>query len=157
MPITADINPGEHWLIAGKGLFVFEQEEVNCILRFRRDGTSFAYRMPEHEFWDRVNKNRIEGVFFDKKGDPIEREEVSPGEVWTIDDVEKMKLTPETAQLTYKADAFSPADLHEDPTFGWFLGYISSENEVPDDDPLLNTTLWRDIDETPWWAGRASR
>ncbi|UGX94813.1 DDE-type integrase/transposase/recombinase [Bradyrhizobium barranii subsp. barranii] len=95
MPITADINPGETWLIAGKGLFVFEEEEANCILKFRRDGTSFAYRMPEHEFWDRVSRNRIEKVVFDKKGEPIERQEVGPGEVWTIDDVEKMKLTPE--------------------------------------------------------------
>ncbi|MDA9420971.1 hypothetical protein XH97_02160 [Bradyrhizobium sp. CCBAU 53380] len=64
----------------------------------------------------------------------------------------------DTAQLAYKADAFSPADLHEDPTFGWFLGYITSQkNEIPADDPLLNTTLWRDVEETPWWAGRAPR
>lgn len=61
----------------------------------------------------------------------------------------------DTAQLAYKADAFSPADLHEDPTLGWFLGYITSpENEIPADDPLLNTTIWRDIEETPWWAVR---
>ena len=32
----------------------------------------------------------------------------------------------DTAQLAYKADAFSPAVLHEDPRFGWFLGYIKS-------------------------------
>ncbi|MDA9420968.1 hypothetical protein [Bradyrhizobium sp. CCBAU 53380] len=95
MPITVDIKPGEHWLIAGKGLFVFEEEEANCIMKWRRDGTSFTLRMSEHEFWDRWSKKKIEKVVFDKKGEPIEHEEVAPGEVWTIDDVEKMKLTPD--------------------------------------------------------------
>jgi hypothetical protein len=61
----------------------------------------------------------------------------------------------DTAQLAYKADAFSPANLHEDPTFGWFLGYITSpDNDIPPDDPLLATTLWRDIAEQPWWSFR---
>jgi hypothetical protein len=58
----------------------------------------------------------------------------------------------DTAQLAYKADAFSPADLHEDPTFGWFLGYISADrNEIPPDDPLMTTTLWRDLPDVRWW------
>jgi hypothetical protein len=61
----------------------------------------------------------------------------------------------DTAQLAYKADAFSPADLHEDPTFGWFLGYItSSDNAIPSNDPLLGTTLWRDVPARRWWAER---
>jgi hypothetical protein len=49
------------------------------------------------------------------------------------------------AQLLYKPEAFSPADLHEDPTFGWFLGYITADrNDILRDDPLLTTTNWRD-------------
>ncbi|WFT94408.1 hypothetical protein QA633_40170 [Bradyrhizobium barranii] len=90
MPITADINPGESWLIAGKGLYVFEKEEGHSILLFRREGTSYELRMPEHEFWDRWSKKKIEKIVFDKKGELIEHKEVGPGEVWTItDDAEK--------------------------------------------------------------------
>jgi hypothetical protein len=51
----------------------------------------------------------------------------------------------DTAQLLYKPEAFSPADLHEDPRFGWFLGYITADrNDFLRDDPLLTTTNWRD-------------
>jgi hypothetical protein len=58
----------------------------------------------------------------------------------------------DTAQLAYKADAFSPADLHEDPTFGWFLGYITADrNQIPPDDPLMAATLWRDLSDARWW------
>lgn len=57
-----------------------------------------------------------------------------------------------TAQLAYKADAFSPADLHEDPTFGWFLGYITADrNQIPPDDPLMTATLRRDLSDARWW------
>jgi hypothetical protein len=58
----------------------------------------------------------------------------------------------DTAQLAYKADAFSPADLHGDPTFGWFLGYVTAvRNEIPPDDPLMTATLWRDVPDARWW------
>ena len=94
MPITADIKPGEFWHISGKGLFVFEEEEANCILKYRRHGTSFVLRMTEREFWDRASKNKIEKVVFDKNDQPIDNKEVAPGEVWTVDDIEQAKLTP---------------------------------------------------------------
>ncbi|MET4448505.1 hypothetical protein ABIB75_006815 [Bradyrhizobium sp. GM2.2] len=58
----------------------------------------------------------------------------------------------DTAQIAYKADAYSPVDLYEDPTFGWFLGYITANpNDIPEDDPLLVTTLWHDLLSERWW------
>lgn len=58
-----------------------------------------------------------------------------------------------SAQVGYPPEAFSPAHLYEDPTFGWLLGFIVPEGGgVPQDDPLLlKATHWREIDETPWW------
>jgi uncharacterized protein YycO len=57
-----------------------------------------------------------------------------------------------TAKLAYKAEAFSPADLHEDDTFGWVLGYITAdEKDIPSDDPLMTKTLWRDLQDARWW------
>jgi len=59
----------------------------------------------------------------------------------------------DTAQLAYKADAFSPADIHEDDTFGWFLGYVAADKKnIPSDDPLMNCTLWRDLPKLRWWV-----
>jgi hypothetical protein len=38
---------------------------------------------------------------------------------------------------------FSPGGLHQEPTFGWFVGYITDElQRVPSDDPLLNIMRW---------------
>lgn len=52
----------------------------------------------------------------------------------------------DTAQLLYRADTFSPPDLYEEPTFGWFLGYIKPDDQtIPSDDPLMNMTSWKDI------------
>ncbi|KAB2884132.1 MAG: hypothetical protein F9K34_09705 [Albidovulum sp.] len=57
-----------------------------------------------------------------------------------------------TAEVLYPPNIFSPGDLHRDPTFGWFLGYLYPKNsEVPSDDPLLDCTLWRDNSEARWW------
>ena len=56
------------------------------------------------------------------------------------------------AQIAYKEEAFSPVDLYENPTFGWFLGYIAADTiDIPTDDPLMMTTLWRDLLSTRWW------
>jgi hypothetical protein len=58
-----------------------------------------------------------------------------------------------SAQVAYPAEFFSPANLYQDATFGWLLGYrVPMNGEVPQDDPVFtNATLWRDIEETPWW------
>lgn len=64
----------------------------------------------------------------------------------------------DTAQLAYQLDAFSPADLHREPTFGWFLGYVTDpDNKVPADDPLLIATSWRDSSspDERWWLREA--
>jgi hypothetical protein len=84
MPITADINPGELWHVAGKGLYVFEKEASHNVLLFRRERTGFELRMPEYEFYDRLDKGKIERIHVDKNGDAIKHEEVGPGEAWTI-------------------------------------------------------------------------
>ena len=58
----------------------------------------------------------------------------------------------DTAQQAYQPNVFSPGDLHRDPTFGWLLGYIIQKGKrVPSNDPLLETTLWRDHKEDRWW------
>ena len=60
-----------------------------------------------------------------------------------------------TAQLAYQPDAFSPADLHRGTTFGWFLGYVTDPaNIIPEDDPLLIATSWRDASDPQdrWWG-----
>ena len=65
----------------------------------------------------------------------------------------------DTAQLAYQPDAFSPADLHREPTFGWFLGYVTDpSNEISADDPLLNATSWRDASDPQdrWWRRGAA-
>jgi hypothetical protein len=57
-----------------------------------------------------------------------------------------------SAQVAYKPDVFSPGDLHGDPTFGWFLGYITKEEKrIEADDPLLSIMLWKDIEGERWW------
>lgn len=58
------------------------------------------------------------------------------------------------AQTAYLPEAFSPAALYRDPTFGWLLGYILPEGgSVPDDDPLLTeTTLWSQHSSNQWWS-----
>lgn len=59
-----------------------------------------------------------------------------------------------SAQVAYPPEYFSPAHLYADATFGWLVGYLVPEGgSVPSNDPLLlSSTLWRDIDERPWWA-----
>ena len=63
-------------------------------------------------------------------------------------------IITETAQIAYLPEAFSPARLYCDPTFGWLLGYIVPEGgSVPNDDPLLTrTTLWSQSASARWWA-----
>jgi hypothetical protein len=58
-----------------------------------------------------------------------------------------------TAQVAYLPNAFSPGSLHQDPTFGWLLGYLVPEGgSVPVNDPVLvQATLWRDLPECRWW------
>lgn len=49
-----------------------------------------------------------------------------------------------SAQAAYPHRYMAPADLHQDPTFGWFVGYlIPTGATVPPDDPLRNET-WHD-------------
>ncbi|WP_299854669.1 hypothetical protein [uncultured Roseobacter sp.] len=58
-----------------------------------------------------------------------------------------------SAQVAYVPDMFSPGSLHQDPTFGWVLGYLLPEGgSVPDDDPVqTQSTLWRDQQDCRWW------
>jgi hypothetical protein len=62
-----------------------------------------------------------------------------------------------SAQVAYPPEFFSPAGLHRDPTFGWFVGYLLPKGgAVPDDDPLSSgMTLWRDQPELQWWLPTA--
>jgi len=59
-----------------------------------------------------------------------------------------------SAQVAFPPEFFSPAKLYQEATFGWLLGYLIPQGGfVPPDDPLMNhATLWRDIEEKPWWA-----
>ena len=58
----------------------------------------------------------------------------------------------DSAQVVYPPDLFSPGDLHRDPTFGWLLGFIIPDGAtIPDNDPLLENTLWKDNLSTKWW------
>lgn len=58
-----------------------------------------------------------------------------------------------SAQIAYNPAMFSPGSLHQDPTFGWLLGYLVPEGgSVPDDDPVqTQATLWRDQMPNRWW------
>lgn len=58
-----------------------------------------------------------------------------------------------SAQAAYVPEMFSPGSLHQDPTFGWLLGYLVPEGGfVPDDDPVQTQgTLWRDLQHCRWW------
>lgn len=58
-----------------------------------------------------------------------------------------------SAQVAYVPNMFSPGSLYQDPTFGWFLGYLVPEGGfVPDDDPVQTQgTLWRDLKDFSWW------
>jgi hypothetical protein len=58
----------------------------------------------------------------------------------------------QTAQAAYPPEFFSPAGLHKHPTFGWLLGYLIPQGgSVPETDPLLEMTLWRDCLYARWW------
>ena len=59
----------------------------------------------------------------------------------------------ESAQALYRPIVYSPGDLHRDNTFGWFLGYLTSDAEnIKSADPLLHLTLWRDQQDSVWWS-----
>lgn len=63
---------------------------------------------------------------------------------------EAVGIIDETAQVAFPPDVYSPKHLHEDPTFGWLLGYlVPSGSSVPTDDPALTVTRWVDIDALP--------
>ncbi|GEN01728.1 hypothetical protein MRA01_62670 [Methylobacterium radiotolerans] len=52
----------------------------------------------------------------------------------------------QSAQIVYPHKLISPADLHRDPTFGWFLGYLLPPGaKIPAGDPLEHITSWADI------------
>lgn len=53
----------------------------------------------------------------------------------------------ESAQVAYQPNSFSPGHLHQDPTFGWLLGFLVPEGgSVPEDDPVLTqATCWCDV------------
>jgi hypothetical protein len=52
-------------------------------------------------------------------------------------------IIDESAHVAFPPDMFSPGGLHQEPTFGWFVGYITDElQRVPSDDPLLNIMRW---------------
>jgi hypothetical protein len=53
----------------------------------------------------------------------------------------------DTAQVAYQPENFSPGHLHQDPTFGWLLGFLVPEDgSVLEDDPVLTqATCWRDL------------
>lgn len=59
----------------------------------------------------------------------------------------------ETAQVAYQPNFFSPGHLYQDPTFGWLLGYLLPEDGAipPEDPPLSQATLWRDVQDSRWW------
>jgi hypothetical protein len=59
----------------------------------------------------------------------------------------------DSAQVAYQPDNFSPGQLHQDPTFGWLLGFLVPEGgSVPEDDPVLTqATCWRDLMSEWWW------
>ncbi len=59
----------------------------------------------------------------------------------------------DTAQVAYQPDNFSPGHLHQDPTFGWLLGFLVPEaGSIPEDDPVLTqATCWRDLMNERWW------
>lgn len=58
-----------------------------------------------------------------------------------------------SAQVAYEPDMFSPGSLHQDPTFGWLLGYLVPQGGfVPEGDPVQTQgTLWRDLKDCRWW------
>lgn len=56
-------------------------------------------------------------------------------------------LIDQSAAVIYKPEVHAPGDLVKDPTFGFLVGFLSStpSSEVPNNDPLLNATRYRDI------------
>lgn len=58
-----------------------------------------------------------------------------------------------SARVAYNPNFFSPGALYKDPTFGWFLGYLSIKNgTVSPNDPILkNSTKWADNLSVKWW------
>lgn len=59
----------------------------------------------------------------------------------------------ESAQVAYQPNNFSPGHLHQEPTFGWLLGFLVPDGgSVPEDDPvLIQATCWRDLMSARWW------
>lgn len=52
-----------------------------------------------------------------------------------------------SAAVLYNPTVISPGDLGRDVTFGYFLGYLSSDDkyEVPSEDEFYHSTTWDDI------------
>ncbi len=52
-----------------------------------------------------------------------------------------------SAAVLYKSDTYSPGDLGKDPTFGTFVGYITSKKDyvIPDNDDFVNNTTYSEI------------
>ena len=56
----------------------------------------------------------------------------------------------QSAAVYYNSETFAPGDLGKDPTFGYFLGYISDDEnyQVPEADEFYNQSTWEDIFES---------
>ncbi len=68
---------------------------------------------------------------------------------------EAVGIIDESAQAAYPPEFFSPANLYENSTFGWVLGYLMLDGEdgdIPSDDPLLLATSWGDHLDIKWWS-----
>ena len=59
----------------------------------------------------------------------------------------------DSAQVAYPPEVFSPADIHRDVTFGWFLGHIIPDGgAVQKNDPLLKLMSWHNVTGPTWWS-----
>jgi hypothetical protein len=146
----------------------FGEDRVRALMEFAETlvGNRLAY--------DKEGLKAFRGTRTKFEENLLDRLRLDYGKVMTKDELERRPyfcsslvvavyiacgIIGDTAQLAYQPDAFSPADLHREPTFGWFLGYVTdSTKAIPAEDPLLTATSWRDASEPQdrWWMGGAA-
>ena len=58
-----------------------------------------------------------------------------------------------SAEYLFRPNDFSPKDLYEEPTFGWYFGHlVPPGGQVPEDDPFaIVATSWQPNMANKWW------
>ena len=155
-----DSIPGNRCVAVLRSQYVFSKNRAQELRKFVNEVLA---REKRYNFADLVKFKSQSGAYFNDQFDFIR---TNYGKVTSKSELAERSffcsafivgcyavvgIIDDTAQVAYQPEFFSPGHLHQDPTFGWLLGYLVPEGgSVPANDPPLATTLWSEQDWR-WW------